>query len=181
MSNEKAVRRLLVQQSMHRVLSKLNIALPGSYAKPVTEEELVPGRVDEGMVVATQVGNEVAYVGNVDGVEAYTLTFRLPRFNGKVIVLASDIRHLAREVPRFSPPLSTLDYQAHQDATAKRDAALDEVIGTILHKAACELRGRAILELVEKEWTIADGDDEQWQKLEHAAMKIFALAEVRRK
>ncbi len=176
--NARIQRRKMVSDSVHRVLQRINVANPGGYADAVRETRIVP----------TQDGNTV----NDHGLDAYEVSFRLPRFNGKAFILRSELTGQfdrnallsdRTQSPVWDRPAGppTADDLQRSMAIRRAQSALDAAIEPIVQRAARELRGRAILELIEQDWDIKDASAEHWQKLEHAAMKIFAMVEERRK
>lgn len=56
-----------------------------------------------------------------------------------------------------------------------------EILEPIVETAARELRGRALVDLANQEFTVPDGDDEHWQKLERAGMRLIEAAIARRR
>lgn len=158
----------MVVAAAHRAFKRLGVAgsgLAGSPKSKVVEE-----------VKVINLGHAL-FRENDMGVDAYTVAFRLPRFNGKATVPLSDLRGVVRPLPLS---VHTID-QVRDEAARKRDAQIDAVVYPALEQAARELRGRALLELADQDWDVAEGTPEQWQSLERAALRLMTMADARRR
>ena len=96
----------------------------------------------------------------------YSVHFRLPRFNGQVAI------------PMEKAPTHRLD----DDEKRLLVASLRDLVG----QSVRQLRGRAILELLEQDWEIptqaqTHSKVELWQRLERAALRLMTEADQQRK
>jgi hypothetical protein len=96
----------------------------------------------------------VEHSGLSSKASGYVLHFRLPRWNGKLEITDGTIAELETE------------------------QAIAVHVTTQLHQAARELRGRALLELLETDWAMPpDAKKEDFQRLERALVSLIERTE----
>jgi len=104
----------------------------------------------------------------------YVLHFRLPRWNGKAEFSEGEIDALYDETYRLHAHLVT-----ESELYLIRKGRLATLIDDKVAQAARELRGRALLELLDSDWVPPpDSSKEAWQRLERALVRLIEKTEL---